>query len=76
MVLSIDWGDRSPGAGHAAASRTGGWATAKALCAFDRLRRCAFASHPVAGNRPCTELVDGQGSRLLYGLSLGAKTRI
>ena len=44
VVIDIDWGDKSPGAGHAAAGRTGGWATAKALCTFDRLRRCAFAA--------------------------------
>jgi len=71
VVINIDWGDKSPGAGHAAAGRTGGWATAKALCTFDRLRRCASASQSVIPeNRPCAEFGDGQRLRLLCGLCL------
>ena len=48
MVINIDWGDKSPGASHAAAGRTGGWAAAKALCTFERLRRWVAASRAVA----------------------------
>ena len=61
VVINIDWGDKSPGAGHAAAGRTGGWGVVKALCTFNRLRRCAFDPQSIEAESAPRSLLFGDG---------------